>query len=83
MIRNIHQKNCWFPMAAAGAMASATNTTQITERITSKSLNFFLPLIVWLLTWKMKAGEPQLPRPGTSYRPCLPSFAMQLSMVAR
>ena len=70
-------------MAAAGAAASHTNTTQITDRITDTKENFFLPLIVWLLTWKIKAGEPQLPRPGTSYRPCLPSFAMHPSMVAR
>ena len=43
MMRNIHQKNCWLPMAAAGAAASATNTTQITDKITLRNENFFLP----------------------------------------
>ena len=42
MIRTIHQKYCELPMAAAGAAASATNTTQTTLRIASKRLNFFL-----------------------------------------
>ena len=40
MMRKIHQKNCWLPMAAAGAAASATNTTQMTERITLMNENF-------------------------------------------
>ena len=37
--------------AAAGAAASHTNTTQITERITLTKENFFLPLIMWLLNY--------------------------------
>ena len=37
MMRKIHQKNCWFPMAAAGAAASHTNTTQITVEMMVKN----------------------------------------------
>ncbi len=40
MIKKIHQKNWALPMAAAGAAASATNTTQITDRMTSINENF-------------------------------------------
>ena len=41
MMRKIHQENWELPMAAAGAAASATNTTQITVRIASIMRNFF------------------------------------------
>ena len=37
----IHQKNWLLPIAATGAAASATNTTQMTDRITLPRLNFF------------------------------------------
>ena len=40
MMRKIHQKNCELPMAAAGAAASATNTTVMTDRIASTNRNF-------------------------------------------
>ena len=39
-MRKIHQKNCELPMAAAGAAASATNTTVMTDRIASTNRNF-------------------------------------------
>jgi len=42
MISRIHQKYCELPMAAAGAAASATNTTQMMFRIASKRLNFLV-----------------------------------------
>ena len=57
MIRKIHQKNCWLPMAAAGAAASHTNTTQITDRITDMKENFFLPLIAEPLNLKRESGK--------------------------
>jgi hypothetical protein len=48
--RNIHQKNCEFPIAATGAAASATNTTQITDKIALIKLNFFFfsPIVFFL-----------------------------------
>lgn len=37
---NSHQKYWLLPMEATGAAASATNTTQMTDRITSAKRNF-------------------------------------------
>ena len=37
----IHQKYCEFPIAATGAAASATNTTQMTVSTQLSMLNFF------------------------------------------
>lgn len=41
MIIKIHQKYCELPIAATGAAASATNTTQITVSMQLSILNFF------------------------------------------
>ena len=48
MMSMSHQKYCEFPIAAAGAAASATNTTQIIFRIASSRLNLFVPAMVVL-----------------------------------
>ena len=40
--RNSHQKTAELPIAAAGAQASIVKTTQMTERMTSLNLSFFL-----------------------------------------
>ncbi|EHE93559.1 hypothetical protein LLCRE1631_01209 [Lactococcus lactis subsp. lactis CNCM I-1631] len=45
-MRTIHQKNCELPIAATGAAASATKTTQMTERIALNRLNFFFPFSI-------------------------------------
>ena len=40
----IHQKYWLLPIDATGAAASATNTTQMTDKMTSASRNFFFSM---------------------------------------
>ena len=56
----IHQKYWLLPMEATGAAASATNTTQMTVRIASVSLNFLVLCIFCLLT---ECGAVRRPPP--------------------
>ena len=77
-MRKIHQKNCWLPMAAAGAAASATNTTQITERITLMNENFLTlsPMVTPLpgVQPRRAAHALRAARPGRAFDQCANDF---------